>query len=180
MEVHRGTACGTPIKEATLMRTTDRDKAQAPTAPKVGHGVGLEASRAELKPRAGLTLTVQPSPEEPGTRSVRTRPFPCPYLCGRPEDRREGAWLETMAEAQTGQPGRKQFIRLGLHMTGGRCFTSVDPVLDQCSQRQLNGGRTLSSFLSPTHPTQGRKSTPVKHPRVPYPLSLPWDGGVPA
>jgi hypothetical protein len=42
----------------------------------------------------------------------------CPYLCGRPEDRREGTWLETMDEAQTGQPGRKQFIRLGLHMTG--------------------------------------------------------------
>jgi len=47
----------------------------------------------------------------------------------------------------------------------GRCFTSVDPVLDRLSQRQINGGRALASFLPPTHPTQGSTSTPVKHPQ---------------
>src|SRR5262249_11548467 len=49
-----------------------------------------------------------------------------------------------------------------------RCFTSVDPVLDRLSQRQINGGRALASFLPPTHPTQGSTSTPVKPPRLLY------------
>src|SRR5712691_11199133 len=39
-----------------------------------------------------------------------------PYLLGRPEDGTEGARLEAMGQAQAGQPGGQQFIRLGLHM----------------------------------------------------------------
>src|SRR5438128_12085752 len=40
--------------------------------------------------------------------------------------------------------------------------------VSQSNLRQINGGRALSSFLPSTPPTQGRKSTPVKHPQRIY------------
>jgi hypothetical protein len=49
-------------------------------------------------------------------------------------------------------------------MPRGRCFTSVDLVLDRVSQRQSNGGRgRLVVSASSTFP-QGHTSTPVQHP----------------
>jgi hypothetical protein len=48
--------------------------------------------------------------------------------------------------------------------------------LDRLSQRQRNGGRALSSCLPPTHPPQGKTSTPVKHPPNPHLRGLSLSG----
>src|SRR5215510_11610792 len=89
-----------------------------------------------------------------GPESPPGTPMPSPAERGhRSQVRGGGDYSVSAAMAMPLSPAR-------------RCFTSVDPVLDRRSQRQLHGGRALPSFLSPAHPTRGSKSTPVKPPQI--------------